>query len=89
MDKAMALMAVIMRVVCVSGLCVCVCVKCSRICHSQLNNSHVSVSAMSFLNASVTFPFSFFQDVFQATSLSIWGNRWRGSHGDKQTAIGG
>jgi len=30
----------------------------------------------------------FFQDVFQATSLSIWGDRWRGNHGNQQTANG-
>lgn len=46
-------------------------------------------SRLSRMPRSLSLSLSFFQDVFQATSLSIWGNRWRGSHGDEQTAIGG
>lgn len=32
--------------------------------------------------------FCSFQDVFQETGLSVWGCRWRGSHGDKPAENG-
>lgn len=56
--------------------------------YHPLNIAHSSLCFSFSLCLSISLLF-FFQDVFQATSLSIWADRWRGNHGNQQTANGG